>query len=126
MTTLTASTDPLQTTSAWLLSWLTCLNPLHADLLRHELGTRQRRGLGGHLLPIGPGLVMALGQALSDRPELFPDAPATGPALIAGQEVATRWLMLSNQLQMMAQLASDAHTAQQAHLNTLALGFINQ
>lgn len=108
-----------------LISFFRRLAPLHVRLLAHELDSLERQRLGGQMLPLGPGLVLVLGQSLGERADLFPDFPYSGAALLGEQHTAFAWLVLRNRLQALAQLAGDGYLAAQARLNGLALGFVN-
>src|SRR5438105_5594178 len=116
--------DLTSVTEEQLLSWYWQLSPIHGDLLQRQLHRSERERRGGRLQPLGPGLVFAAAEGISERPHLFPDAPAPGPDLVAGQKIAYGWLLLRDRLQMMAGLAADAYLATQTQLTGMVMPFV--
>src|SRR5579883_3031193 len=121
-------TDPNPTpfTEQQLLDIFRQLGPVHGSMLGYELDTLERKRFGGLMLPHMVGLVGTVARCLTWRPDLFPDAPATGAELEQAQKTAFAWMLLRDRFRAMAQLAGDAFLAAQGSLNGVVLGFVNQ
>src|SRR5579883_666003 len=121
-------TDPNPTpfTEEQLKALFHQLSPVHGAMLGYELDTLERKRFGGLMLPHMVGLVGTVARCLSWRPDLFPDAPATGAELEQAQKTASAWLVLRDRFRALAQLAGDAYLATQGSLNGVVLGFVNQ
>lgn len=102
------------------------LADLAAALPEVALLPGEEQALGGHLFPGATTLVGAVGAALAARPDLFPHAPFSGPALLQAQERASAWLILRDQLQLFAAQAQAAYLKEQGEAARGALHILEQ
>ncbi|MCS6912061.1 MAG: hypothetical protein RMK29_12160 [Myxococcales bacterium] len=77
--------------------------------------------LGGYLFAGAEALVLCVGEALREHPELFPTAPVSGEALLGAQERATAWLLLREQLALLLRRVQQAYLKEQGEAVRAAL-----